>query len=40
MTPGNTEPFPHHTRDFMIDDAGMLLGVKSLSQLALDFLNE
>lgn len=40
MTPGNTEPFPHHTADFQIDDSGMLLGVKSLSQLALDFLNE
>ncbi len=40
MTPGNTEPFPHHTPDFKIDDAGMLLGVKSLSQLALDYLNQ
>lgn len=40
MTIGNTEPFPHHTADFKIDDAGMILGVKSLSQLALDFLNE
>jgi amidohydrolase len=40
MTPGNSEPFPHHTPDFKIDDAGMLLGVKSLSQLALDYLNQ
>jgi len=39
MTPGNTEPFPHHTPDFKIDDAGMLLGVQSLTQLALDYLN-
>lgn len=39
MTPGNTTPFPHHTPDFMIDDAGMLLGVKSMSQLAIDYLN-
>ncbi len=39
MTPGNTTPYPHHTPDFLIDDAGMLLGVKSLSQLALDYLN-
>lgn len=39
MTPGNNTPFPHHTPDFKIDDAGMLLGVKSLSQLAIDFLN-
>ena len=40
MTPENTEPFPHHTPDFKIDDAGMLLGVKSLTQLALDYLNQ
>ncbi len=40
MTPGNTNPYPHHTPDFQIDDAGMILGVKALSQLALDFLNE
>lgn len=39
MTPGNTESFPHHTPDFKIDDAGMLLGVKALSQLAIDYLN-
>ncbi len=39
MTPGNTTPYPHHTPDFLIDDAGMLLGVKSLSQLTLDYLN-
>ena len=40
MTPGNTTPYPHHTPDFMIDDAGMQLGVKSLSQLAIDYLNK
>jgi amidohydrolase len=39
MTPGNTTPYPHHTSDFKIDDAGMLLGVKSLSQLSIDYLN-
>lgn len=39
MTPGNETPYPHHTPDFMIDDDGMLLGVKSLSQLAIDYLN-
>ncbi|MCR9182454.1 MAG: amidohydrolase [Flavobacteriaceae bacterium] len=39
MTPGNTTPYPHHTPDFLIDDDGMLLGVKSLSQLTLDYLN-
>lgn len=40
MTPGNTTPYPHHTPDFLIDDAGMLLGVKSLSQLTIDYLNK
>lgn len=40
MTPGNTTPYPHHTADFMIDDDGMLLGVKSLSQLAIDYLDK
>ena len=40
MTPGNTTPYPHHKADFMIDDDGMLLGVKSLSQLAIDYLNK
>jgi amidohydrolase len=39
MTPGNTQPFPHHTPDFFIDESGLLLGVKSLSQLTLDYLN-
>ena len=40
MTPGNTTPFPHHTPDFIIDDTGMLLGVKVMSQLALDYLDK
>ncbi|WP_299130726.1 M20 family metallopeptidase [uncultured Winogradskyella sp.] len=31
--------FPHHTPDFMIDESGMLLGVKALTQLTLDYLN-
>jgi len=39
MTPGNTTPFPHHTPDFVIDDNGLKLGVKALSQLALDYLD-
>ena len=38
-TPGNKEAFPHHTPDFKIDDAGMLLGVKTLSEMALDYLS-
>ncbi|MDT0554586.1 amidohydrolase [Patiriisocius hiemis] len=40
MTPGNTNPYPHHTPDFLIDDSGLTLGVKALSQLALDYLNK
>ena len=39
MTPGNTQPFPHHTPDFKIDESGMLLGVKAMTQLSLDYLN-
>ncbi|WP_460218594.1 amidohydrolase [Psychroserpens sp. MEBiC05023] len=39
MTPGNTEAFPHHTPDFKIDDDGLLLGVKTMTHLALDYLN-
>lgn len=39
MTPGNTTPFPHHTPDFQINEDGLLLGVKSMTQLALDYLN-
>jgi metal-dependent amidase/aminoacylase/carboxypeptidase family protein len=40
QTPGSTDPAPHHTPDFFIDESGMLLGVKVMSQLALDFLND
>jgi amidohydrolase len=40
MTPGNTESFPHHTPDFMIDDSGLLLGVKALTELSIDYLNK
>ena len=39
MTPGNTKAYPHHTPDFKIDDAGMLLGVKTMTQVAIDYLN-
>ncbi|WP_442266337.1 amidohydrolase [Tenacibaculum sp. ZS6-P6] len=38
-TIGNENPYPHHTPDFIIDESGMLLGVKTMTQLALDFLN-
>lgn len=40
MTPGNTESFPHHTPDFKIDESGMLLGVKALTEMSLDYLNQ
>ncbi|HSM62525.1 MAG TPA: amidohydrolase, partial [Gillisia sp.] len=39
QTPGVTESAPHHTPDFYIDESGMLLGVKVMSQLALDYLD-
>jgi amidohydrolase len=40
MTPGNAESFPHHTPDFLIDDSGLLLGVRALTELSLDYLNK
>lgn len=39
MTPDSVESFPHHTPDFMIDDSGLLLGVKTLAEMSLDYLN-
>ncbi len=38
MAPGTTAAYPHHTPDFLIDDSGMLLGVKALTQMSLDYL--
>ena len=32
------EAAPHHTPDFFIDESGLLLGVKALSNLALDYM--
>lgn len=40
MTPGNTVSFPHHTPDFTIDEDGMILGVKVLTEMSLDYLNQ
>lgn len=31
--------FPHHTPDFKIDDSGLLLGVKAMTEVALDYLD-
>ena len=30
----------HHTPDFIVDDSGMLLGVKAMTQLTLDYLGQ
>ena len=40
MTAGNSESFPHHTPDFMIDESGLLLGVKAFTQISIDYLNQ
>ncbi|MFS4455604.1 amidohydrolase [Maribacter sp. 2304DJ31-5] len=40
MTPGNTDSFPHHTPDFKIDDSGLLLGVRTLTEMSLDYLEQ
>ncbi len=39
MKPDNPNPYPHHTPDFTVEDEGMLLGLKAMTQLALDYLN-
>ena len=36
--PKNAEPTSHHTPDFFIDESGLLLGVKTMTQLTLDYL--
>ena len=38
MPPDATNVPSHHTPDFYIDESGMLLGVKVLAQMALDYL--
>lgn len=40
MAPGSTKAYPHHTPDFIIDESGLLLGVKALTQVTLDYLNQ
>ena len=37
--PVNAEPTSHHTPGFYIDESGLLLGVKAMTQLSLDYLN-
>ena len=36
---GDNNPPSHHTPEFYIDESGLLLGVKVMSQLTLDYLN-
>ncbi|MCM8568125.1 amidohydrolase [Gramella jeungdoensis] len=38
--PGVENPAPHHTPDFFIDERGLLLGVETMTQLTLDYLNQ
>lgn len=40
MRKGNTDLNAHHTPDFYIDESGLLLGVKALTQMTLDYLNQ
>lgn len=37
---GTKQSFPHHTPDFYIDESGLILGVKALTQITFDFLNQ
>lgn len=38
--PKDAEPTRHHTPGFFVDESGLLLGVKTMSQLAIDYLNK
>ncbi len=38
-TPGTKNAAAHHTPDFYIDESGLTLGVKVMSQLTIDYLN-
>lgn len=39
MTPGTT-PAGHHTPDFFIDEAGLKLGVRAMSNLVIDYFDK
>lgn len=39
LRPGTEFRFDHHTPDFVVEDEGMLLGLKAMTQLALDYLS-
>ena len=34
------EAAPHHTPDFFVDDSGLMLGVRTLSNLTLDYMEQ
>ena len=38
-TPGSDEAFPHHTPDFFIDESGLIVGVKAMCHLAIDYMS-
>lgn len=40
MSKGNTELNAHHTPNFYIDESGLILGVKALTQMTLDYLSQ
>ncbi len=37
---GDTEPHPHHSPKFLVQDEGMLTGVKAMLQLTLDYMDQ
>lgn len=37
-TPDNDQAFPHHTPDFFIDESGLILGVKTMCHLAIEYM--
>jgi len=36
--PASDTSYPHHTPDFLIDESGMIVGVKAMCSLALDYM--
>jgi amidohydrolase len=39
MSKNSTEAYPHHTPDFFIDESGLIFGVKSMTEITLNYLN-
>jgi len=40
MEKGNILSHQHHTPSFYVDESGLLLGVKALTQMTIDYLNQ